>query len=106
AQLLNQAAHVFIGREPMVVVTLHRPIPMRLLKAGRQTPGAVGSIEDAYHSASPHQVVSGAQTADSCANHRDVLFARLFCHGLSVSSCASTGDSAGASDFSWSEYFS
>ena len=54
----------------MVIVTLHRPVPIRLLEARCEPPNVVIRLVNGYLVARTRQIVCGCQATRSCSDNR------------------------------------
>ena len=71
-QFLDQAEQVGVGLKPMMIKTLHRPIPMGFFKARSQTAWFGGSLEDAHLVPGFSQVPGGAKASKTCPDDGDM----------------------------------
>ena len=67
-QLVDQTQHMVIGLEPVVVITLHGPIPMRFLDTRCQTADITGRFKNLDRMASPRKIECGGHSANTSPN--------------------------------------
>ena len=72
ADLVDEAQHVFVGLEPVMVELLHRPVPVRFFETGGQ-PARVGrGFVDRDLMAESGQIVGGGQAGGAGSDDGDV----------------------------------
>ncbi len=76
AQLLDQAEHVPVAGEPVVVELLHRPIPAGFLEPACQPAHIISRFEDGDFVSGPAQVPRCRHAAEPCSDDCN------FCHGF------------------------
>jgi hypothetical protein len=70
--LVDQAQHVLIGLEPVMVELLHRPVPVRFLEPGGQPAHLRRGLVDGDLLAPPGQIIGGGQAGRAGPDDGDV----------------------------------
>ena len=91
AQLIDQAQHVAVRCEPVMIELLQRPVPMRRFEPGCQPADPGRALIDGHLVSRPVQIVSGGQSGHPRPDNCDALAAT---HKKRYSSTASRSSSS------------